>query len=150
MQPPRTFGSIWYREKPVTESTRADPFIRERGRLVVEGDALRFEGRKTKLEIRNVEAVEYGVFGTMTNPSIQVRYRDGDEMRHAWFTDGRLGGYSGMFGGTRQLAQALSHLGPTAFEDEKPRASQKRLAWILGAAVLLFLARAVRALLTGS
>lgn len=147
MDQPRTFNSIWYREKPVTESTRADPFVRERGRLVVESGALRFEGRKTQVALRDIQAVEYGVFGTMTNPSIQVRYRDGDEVRHAWFTDGRLGGYSGMFGGTRQLAQALSHLGPTAFDDEKPRASQRRLAWILGALVLLLVVRAIRAML---
>jgi hypothetical protein len=139
MDQPHTFDSIWYREKPVTESTRADPFVRERGRLVVEGDRLRFEGKQTKVAIRDIEAVEYGVFGTMTNPSIQVRYRDGGEVRHAWFTDGRLGGYSGMFGGTRQLAQAMSHLGPVAFDDEKSRASQYAMLAILGGAFVVFI-----------
>jgi hypothetical protein len=147
MEQPRTFDSIWYREKPATESTRANPFVRERGRLVVEGDALRFEGKKINIPIRNIEAVEYGVYGTMTNPSVQVRYREGDEVRQAWFTDGRLGGYSGMFGGTRELAQAMRHLGPTAFDDEKPRANQKRLAWILGGIILLFIVRVIRAAL---
>jgi hypothetical protein len=140
-----TFDSIWYREKPATESTRADPFVRERGRLVVENDALHFEGKKMKLAIRDIEAVEYGVFGTMSNPSVQVRYRDGEEVRHAWFTDGRLGGYWGMFVGTRQLAQSLDHLGPTTFEDEAPRTNQRRLAWIIGGAVLFFIVRALRA-----
>jgi hypothetical protein len=145
MEQPHTFDSIWYRAKPATESSKADPFVRERGRLVVEGDALRFEGRTANLVLRNVEAVEYGVYGTMTNPSVQVRYREGDQVRHAWFTDGRLGGYSGVFGGTRQLAQAMSHVGPTTFDNEAPRASQRRLAWILVGLVLVFIARALRA-----
>lgn len=139
MDLPRTFDSIWYRDKPVTESRKADPFVRERGRLVVEADALRFEGKTAKVLLRDVEAVEYGVFGTMTNPSIQVRYRDGGEVRHAWFTDGRLGGYSGMFGGTRQLAQSMSHLGPTGFDDEASRASQLTKLAIIGGIVLLFI-----------
>ena len=103
MEPTRTFNSVWYRSKPVTESTRAGPFTRERGRLVVEGDAIRFEGPTARVALRNIEAVEYGVHGTMSNPSIHVRYREGDEPRSAWFTDGRAGGYAGMFGGTRRL-----------------------------------------------
>ncbi|HYR10312.1 MAG TPA: hypothetical protein VEQ60_21235 [Longimicrobium sp.] len=146
MDPPRTFESIWYRDKPATESTKADPFIRERGRLVVEGDALRFEGRKHSVVLRDVEAVEYGVHGSMTNPSVHVRYRDGGEARSAWFTDGGLGGYSGMFGGTRRLAQALSHLGPTTFADAAASASQKRLALFIGGVVLFFLLRVLREL----
>ena len=145
MDQPYTFDSIWYREKPARESTRADPFVREQGRLVVGNDALHFEGKKLKLAIRDIEAVEYGVFGTMTNPSVQVRYRDGEEVRHAWFTDGRLGGYWGMFVGTRQLAQSLDHLAPTTYEDEASRTSQKRMAWILGGLVLIFIVRALRA-----
>jgi hypothetical protein len=102
MEQPRTFNSIWYRDKPATESTKADPFIRERGRLIVEADALRFEGPRTSVGLRDIEAVEYGVYGTMSNPTLQVRYRDGGEVRQAWFTDGRLGGYSGMFGSWRR------------------------------------------------
>lgn len=141
MEQPLTFDSIWYREKPVTESSKADPFIRERGRLVVEGDAIRFEGKRTNVVLRDVEAVEYGVHGSMTNPSVHVRYREGGEARSAWLTDGGFGGYSGMFGGTRRLAQALSHLGPTTFDDEGSSRSQKRLEWILGGLVLLFIVR---------
>ncbi|HEX6373641.1 MAG TPA: hypothetical protein VF006_32240 [Longimicrobium sp.] len=147
MEPPRTFDSIWYRDKPVTEPSKADPFTRERGRLVVEGDAIRFEGKKTRVVLRDVEAVEYGVHGSMTNPSVHVRYRDGGEGRSAWFTDGGMGGYSGMFGGTRRLAQALSHLGPTTFDDAGAAKSQKALAAIVGGAVLYFIVRVLRALL---
>ena len=147
MDPHRTFDGIWYREKPVTESSRADPFIRERGRLVIEGDALHFQGRSTSVVMRGIEAVEYGVHGSMTNPSVHVRYRDGGEARSAWLTDGGMGGYAGMFGGTRRLAEALSHLGPTTFHDAGASKSQKRLAMILGAIVLLFLVRMLRSLL---
>lgn len=132
MDAPRTFESIWYRSKPVTESTKADPFIRERGRLVVEGDAIRFEGRQNSVVMRDIEAVEYGVHGSMTNPSVHVRYREGDEERSAWLTDGGLGGYSGMFGGTRRLAQALGRIGPATFDDDRAGASQKRLALFIG------------------
>lgn len=147
MEQPRTFNSVWYRDKPVTESSKAHPFRRERGRLAVEGDAIRFEGKQTNVVLREIEAVEYGVHGLMTNPSVHVRYRDGGEARSAWFTDGGLGGYSGMFGGTRRLAQALSHLGPTTFDDVSPSRSQKRLALIIGGLLLTFLVRALRAFL---
>jgi hypothetical protein len=139
MEQPLTFDSIWYREKPVTESSRADPFTRERGRLVVEGDAIRFEGKRANVVLREIEAVQYGVHGSMTTPSVRVRYRDGGEERSAWFTDGGMGGYSGMFGGTRRLAEALSHLGPTTYDDKGASRSQKRIAWILGGLVLLFI-----------
>lgn len=44
MDQPRTFDSIWYREKPSRESTRSDQCVRERGRLVVMEDGLRFAG----------------------------------------------------------------------------------------------------------
>ena len=147
MDPPRTFDGIWYRTKPVTESSRADPFIRERGRLVVAGDAIHFQGPKTSVVMHGIEAVEYGVHGSMTNPSVHVRYRDGGQARSAWLTDGGLGGYAGMFGGTRRLAQALSHLGPITFEDAGASASQKRLALFIGGLLLFFLLRVLRALL---
>lgn len=146
MDQPRTFDGIWYRTKPVTESSKADPFIRERGRLVVEGDAIRFEGRTARVEMRGIEAVEYGVHGSMTNPSVHVRYREDGEPRSAWLTDGGMGGYAGMFGGTRRLADALSHLGPTTFDDAGAGSSQKRLALIVGGIILLFLVRALREL----
>jgi hypothetical protein len=147
MDPPQMFDAIWYREKPVTESSRADPFLRERGQLVVEGDAIHFQGPRTRVVMRGIEAVEYGVHGSMNSPSVHVRYRDGGEARSAWLTDGGLGGYAGVFGGTRRLAEALSHLGPTTFEDASAGASQKRLTMILGAIFLVFLAQALRALL---
>jgi hypothetical protein len=143
----RTYDSIWYRAKPATESTRADPFTRERGRLVVEEDAVRFQGKTANLVLRNIEAVEYGVHGTMTNPSIHVRYREDGEARSAWFTDGGMGGYAGMFGGTRRLAQEMSHLAPATFDDAGAGKMQKRLAFIVLGIVLLFAVRALRSAL---
>lgn len=142
----RIHHSVWYRSKPATESTSSDPFTRERGRLVVEADGLRFEGPKTQLTLRGIEAVEFGVYGTMTNPSVHVRYRDGDEPRSAWFTDGAWAGYGGMFGGTRRLAEALDPAGAT-FDDESAGKMQRRMAYIIGAIVLFFLVRALRSAL---
>jgi hypothetical protein len=145
MEPSRTFDSIWYRSKAATEPTRADPFTRERGRLVVEGDTIRFEGKTTQLVMRNVEAVEYGVFGTMTNPSVHVRYRENGEPRSAWLTDGGLGGMAGMFGATRRLAQSLGYLAPATFDDTGAGKMQKRMVYILLAILLAGIVRALRA-----
>lgn len=139
MDAPQTFETIWYRAKPARESTRADPFLRECGRLVVEGDAIRFEGPKNTILMRGVEAVEYGAYGSMTSPAVHVRYRENGEARSAWLTDGGLGGYAGAFGGTRRLAQALSHLAPTTFDETSAGKSQKALAVVIGGAVLLFI-----------
>jgi hypothetical protein len=144
MGPARAFDSVWYRAKPATESSRADPFTRERGTLVVGPGALRFEGPKLTLAMQEIEAVEYGVHGTMTNPSVHVRYRENGEPRSAWFTDGGMGGYSGMFGGTRRLAQELGHLAPVTFDDEGAGKMQKRLAIIIGVMILLFLTQVLR------
>lgn len=147
MDKPRAFKGIWYRSKPVTESSKADPFIRERGLLAVTEDAITFEGPRTQVVMRGVEAVEYGVHGSMTNPSVHVRYRENGESRSAWLTDGGFGGYAGMFGGTRRLAEALSHLAPTTFEDQGASRSQKRLALIIGGIVLAGIVRALREIL---
>lgn len=145
MHPTRTFDHIWYRSKPVTESSKADPFTRERGRLIAEGDTIRFEGKTTRLVMQNVEAVEYGVYGTMTNPSVHVRYREDGEPRSAWLTDGGLGGYAGMFGGTRRLAQALGHVAPATFDDTGAGKMQKRMLYLLLAVILAGIVRALRA-----
>lgn len=145
MEPARTFNSIWYRSKPVSESTRADPFTRERGRLIAEGDTIRFEGKTTQLVMRNVEAVEYGVYGTMTNPSVHVRYREDGESRSAWLTDGGFGGYAGMFGGTRRLAQALGGAAPATFDDTGAGKMQKRMLYLVVAIILAGIVRALRA-----
>lgn len=147
MEPARTFDHVWYREKPATESSRADPFTRERGRLVVEGNGLRFEGKTTQVVMREIEAMEYGVHGTMTSPSIHVRYRDGDEPRSAWLTDGGLGGYAGVFGGTRRLAQALGQLAPATFDDARAGTVRRRLAFLVVGIVLAGLFRVLRELL---
>jgi hypothetical protein len=139
MDEPQMFDDIWYRAKPAREATKADPFLRERGCLVVEGDAIRFQGARSTILMRGIEAVEYGVYGTMTSPAVHVRYREDGEARSAWLTDGGLGGYAGAFGGTRRLAQALSHLGPTTFDDTGASKSQKALAAVIGGAVLVFI-----------
>jgi hypothetical protein len=144
MDSARTFQSIWYRSRPETESSRADPFTRERGRLIVEPGEIRFDGPQARLVLRDIEAVEYGVHGTMTNPSVHVRYREAGEARSAWFTDGGMGGYGGMFGGTRRLAEALGHLAPATYDDEGAGKMQKRLAYVIGGIILLFLVRALR------
>lgn len=147
MEPAWTYNDIWYRAKPATEATRANPFMRERGTLVVEADEVRFQGKTANLVLRNIEALEYGVHGTMTSPSLHVRYRDGDEVRSAWFTDGRMGGYAGMFGGTRRLAQEMSHLAPTTYDDAGAGKMQKRMAYILLILVLVFLTGVLRSAL---
>jgi hypothetical protein len=55
-----------------------------------------------------------------------------------------MGRYAGMFGGTRRLAQELSHLAPTTFDDAGAGKMQKRMAFILLGLVLVFLAGALR------
>jgi hypothetical protein len=142
-----TLDSIWYRAEPHTESTSAHPFVRERGTLHVSDEELRFRGRKTEVVMRDVQSVEYGVHGTMRNPSVHVRYRDGEAVRSAYFTDGRLGGYAGLFGGTRKLAELLGRGREASFDDAAAGTSQWWWIVVLSALVLFFLLRVVLALL---
>lgn len=156
----RTLDAIWYRAEPHTEPSRANPFVRERGRLRVGPEVVVFQGPTVRLEIREILSVDYGVHGSMRNPSVHVRWREGEAVREAWFTDGGMGGYAGLFGGTRTLAELLAGASngasagaagesaragaPAArFDDAAAGRSQRWWLAILGGLVLLFLARAV-------
>jgi hypothetical protein len=143
MEPSRTIPNIWYRSKPVTEPSAADASIRERGTLHIGPDSIHFKGPQTDLTIRNVVAVEYGVHGTMMNPSVQVRYLDGEESQSAYFTDGRAGGYAGLFGGTRQLAESMRHLGTIAFDDAASSRSRRLWTWAILVLLLIVVVRIV-------
>jgi hypothetical protein len=164
----RTLDAIWYRAEPHTEPSRANPFVRERGRLRVGPEVVVFQGPTVRLEIREILSVDYGVHGSMRNPSVHVRWREGEAVREAWFTDGGMGGYAGLFGGTRTLAELLAGASngasasaaggaageaagesaragaPAArFDDAAAGRSQRWWLTILGVLVLLFLARVV-------
>ena len=160
----RTLDAIWYRAEPQTEPSRAHPFVRERGRLRVGPHGAIFQGPTVRLEIHEILSVDYGVHGSMRNPSVHIRWREGEAVREAWFTDGGMGGYAGLFGGTRTLAELLAGASngasagaageaagdgaragaPAArFDDAAAGRSQRWWLTILGVLVLLFLARAV-------
>jgi hypothetical protein len=141
MEPSRTIPNIWYRSKPVTEPSSADTFIRERGTLHIGPDSIHFQGPQTDLTIGNVESVEYGVHGTMMNPSVHVRYLDEQTSQSAYFTDGRAGGYAGLFGGTRKLAEDMQHLGSITFDDTKSNRSRRLWTWAILILVLIFVVR---------
>jgi hypothetical protein len=141
METSRTIPNIWYRSKPITEPSTADEAIRERGTLHIGPDSLHFKGPQTDLTIRNVEAVEYGVHGTMMNPSVHVRYLDGESSRSAYFTDGRAGGYAGLYGGTRKLAESMQHLGSVRYDDAQSNRSRRLWTMAIVILVLIFVIR---------
>lgn len=123
------------------QMTMGEAFKRKSGTLHVGPDGLRFESKDAPLTISKIEAVEYGVHGATTNPSVRVQYQDGGEMRDAYFEDARYFGYAGFFGGTQRLAEAIKHPGETVIETEGPKRMQKMLAGLAVAVVVMILLR---------
>ena len=141
----RTFRRVWYRPVPMQEMKLSEAFKRHSGKLLVEADGLRFEHKKVPLVIRDIEAVDYGVHGATTNPSVRVRYNEDGEKRDAYFEDARYFGYAGFFGGTQRLAEAIEHPGETVLETERPAEMRKLWIGLAVSVVLLVLLQVVRA-----
>lgn len=114
----RTFNQIWFR---YSESSWSDGQLvawQDRGVLAVEDGAVRFQGAKYVLDIRDFVSVTMASQGRdFVNRWVRVDYRDAGEPRVAFFNDGSGLGWGGVLGGTSQLGAAImeaSGLAPVA------------------------------------
>lgn len=107
----KVFRGIWYRSKPSKERTLKDAFDRERGKLIITDQEIIFENGEVNLQISNIQKVSFGLQGSdPINSWIRIIYLEGEEKKEAFFTDGKLFGYFGFFGGSWRILKSLGHL----------------------------------------
>lgn len=94
---------IWYLPK---EYKSEDLIVKKsRGKLIFKEDRLIFKGRKNNVVITNIQFIEYGKQGAdFINNWVKIVYKDEKEnLKTAFFADGKLLGWGGIFGGTKNL-----------------------------------------------
>jgi len=78
------------------------------GRLVIGENFLEFKGKKEIVHITNIRQISFGIQGRdFVNYWVTVDYDNG---KRAFFADGSLMGWGGIFGGTRRILQAVKKL----------------------------------------
>ena len=85
--------------------------FRDAGKLIVGEDSLEFHGKKEKVVITNVRRISYGKQGRdFVNNWVRIEYGDAPKTSTAFFADGNLLGWGGIFGGTKRVLAAVEHL----------------------------------------
>jgi hypothetical protein len=109
--PNTVLDSVWY--LPSENSWRKLNLLafRDSGRLSIGDGTLEFQGRKGQVTITGIRRVSIGKQGRdFINAWVKVEYGDPASPSTAYFADGSLLGWGGVFGGTRRLLRCLSQL----------------------------------------
>jgi hypothetical protein len=102
------FETVWYLPGENNLRDRRLLAYEDVGKLSVRGSSLIFKGRVGVLFIADVRQVSYGKQGRdFINSWVKVEYGAGSTASTAYFADGRLRGWSGIFGGTRKIFHAV-------------------------------------------
>jgi len=109
-----TFDSVWYLPH---ENRWRDLHIlayRDTGKLTVSEHSIEFHGGKETVIITNVKRVTLVKQGRdFVNHWVKIEYGDGAAPWVAFFADGSLLGWGGIFGGTKRILEAAKqHLNP--------------------------------------
>lgn len=103
------FEKVWYRPDENQWRNMNMLAMRDSGTLVVNDDSLEYHGRKYKFLITDVRKIIYGKQGKdFINNWVKIEYQAG---KAAFFADGSLFGWGGVFGGTEKILNAVRHLG---------------------------------------
>jgi hypothetical protein len=107
----RTFDSVWFLSGENRWRDMNLLAFRDAGRLVVGEDSLQFHGKREKVVITSVKGISYGKQGRdFVNNWVRIEYGDAPATSIAFFADGSLLGWGGVFGGTKRLLAAIQHL----------------------------------------
>jgi hypothetical protein len=108
------FDRVWYLSCERTWQDGKLAAYDDIWRLICESNQLEFIGIKNHVLISNVQQVTYRKQGRdFVNNWVKVEYDD----KVAFFADGRLLGWAGIFGGTRKILTAVRHLSPGTGSD---------------------------------
>ncbi|SMO87243.1 hypothetical protein [Gracilimonas mengyeensis] len=83
--------------------------MKDSGLLTFEKDGLKFEGKNENIYIKNFQSISYGKQGRdFVNNWVKIEYLSDDkELKTAFFADKKMLGWSGIFGGTKNLYKKI-------------------------------------------
>lgn len=103
-----TFESVWFLPKENKWSDKNPLAYTDKGSLVVGDNSIEFRGTKSAIVITNIRRVSYGKQGRdFVNNWVKVEYGAGIDPSTAFFADGSLAGWGGIFGGTRKILNCV-------------------------------------------
>jgi hypothetical protein len=104
----RTFDTVWYLPH---ENRWRDLNIlayRDTGKLMVGENSIEFKGGKETVVITNIQRVTFGKQGRdFVNKWVKIEYGHRTTPSVAFFADGSLRGWGGIFGGTKRILEAV-------------------------------------------
>jgi len=107
----QTFDNVWYLPDENRWRDMNLLAFKDAGKLIVGEDSLEFRGKKEKVVIANVRHISYGKQGRdFVNNWVRIEYGDAPTTSTAFFADGSLLGWGGIFGGTKRILAAVQHL----------------------------------------
>jgi hypothetical protein len=105
-----TFNNVWYLPSENIWQNFNTLAFRDSGRLIIHENSLEFNGNKGQVMITDIRRVTIGLQGRdFINNWVKVEYgADGK----AYFADGSLLGWGGVFGGTINIYNQLVRFNP--------------------------------------
>jgi hypothetical protein len=107
----QVFDKVWYLPHENKWRDLNVLAYRDAGKLTVYADSMEFKGKRKTVIIKNVHSVSYGKQGRdFVNNWVRVEYGDSAAPSVAYFADGSMHGWGGIFGGTKRILEAVRRL----------------------------------------
>ncbi len=106
-RPFRSFTKVWYSRMKTSPTI---PVYDDRGKLIIWDDSLEFQGKKGQLLIQDVRKISLRNLHMTPfdfNTWVVVEYGVESDISTALFIDGRWLGWASVFGGTRNIFDAV-------------------------------------------
>jgi hypothetical protein len=108
----RSFPTVWYLPDENRWSDLKVLAYRDVGKVIVEQGRIEFHGGKETVIITDIRRVSYGKQGRdFVNNWVKVEYVRNQIALTAFFADGSLLGWGGIFGGTKRIFEVMALLG---------------------------------------
>ncbi len=105
----QTFPEVWYR--PDKKNFLELLAFKDIGTLEIAHGRITYRGRKARFTIKRILRVGYGRIGVdLINNWVHIDYADAGERLTAYFADGGLLGWRGIFGGSRRIFAAVESM----------------------------------------
>jgi hypothetical protein len=98
-------SGIWYLPSENTWQEFNTLAMKDKGSLSLQNGQLTFKGKQYEVKIENIESVSYGKQGRdFINNWVKIQFKNSSgKTETAFFADGNLMGWSGIFGGTKAI-----------------------------------------------